>query len=190
MAVFEQAGMANKDCVMIGGTDHEAAAMPASSGLLPTIAVPPLAFEAFMDVVRDTPLISIDLIVKNAANEVLLGLRRNEPAADYWFVPGGRVLKNETLDAAFSRISQAELGISLPRHEASFYGVWEHFYDSNAGRVAGFGTHYVVLAYQLTLNEDALCLPLAEQHQRYRWILPEMILRQADIHYHTRSYFK
>lgn len=149
-----------------------------------------LPFLAFLDVVRDAPLISIDLIVKNPANEVLLGLRRNEPAAGFWFVPGGRVLKNETLDAAFERLTQAELGITRPRRDALFYGVWEHFYGSNAGQVAGFGTHYVVLAYQLMLDAAILCLPQAEQHQQYRWALPETLADQADVHHHTRVYFE
>lgn len=189
MAVFDQARRVDRNG-MIRGADQAGAAMPGSSDLASVMPAPALAFEDFMDVVRHTPLVSIDLIIKNSADEALLGLRRNEPAAGYWFVPGGRVLKNETLDSAFARLSEAELGITLSRHEANFYGVWEHFYDSNAGRVAGFGTHYVVLAYQLTLEEDELCLPLAEQHQQYRWVLPEMILTQTDVHHHTRTYFK
>ncbi|MDC7689654.1 GDP-mannose mannosyl hydrolase [Vogesella indigofera] len=191
MAVFEKAGMGDRD----GGAGmsfRSSAGVPtpippASRTEAPASALP---FEAFLDVVRDAPLISIDLIVKNPANEVLLGLRRNEPAAGFWFVPGGRVLKNETLDAAFERLTQAELGITRPRQDALFYGVWEHFYGSNAGRVAGFGTHYVVLAYQLTLDAAMLCLPQAEQHQQYRWALPEVIAAQSGIHHHSRAYFK
>lgn len=126
---------------------------------------PALPFGAFMDVVRDATLISIDLIVKDAVNEVLLGLRRNEPAAGLWFVLGGRVLKNETLDVAFARLSQVELGITLSRQAAAFYGIWEHFYDSNAGLLPGFSTHYVVFDYQITLNKNTLCLPLDRQYQ-------------------------
>ncbi|MFC3531903.1 GDP-mannose mannosyl hydrolase [Vogesella facilis] len=148
-----------------------------------------LPFESFMNVVRDAPLISIDLIVMNSQGEALLGLRRNNPAAGFWFVPGGRVLKNETLDAAFGRLTLVELGCSLARASAQFHGVWEHFYDSNAGNKKGVGTHYVVLAYRVVIDEAELALPLAVQHQQYRWEHPVSISTRDDVHPHSRAYF-
>lgn len=63
-----------------------------------------LSDETFKSVIQHTPLISIDLIVRNEQGEVLLGKRVNAPAKGYWFVPGGRVRKNETLDDAFVRL--------------------------------------------------------------------------------------
>ena len=53
--------------------------------------------QAFTEVIDRTPLVSIDLVVENEKGEILFGLRKNRPAKDYWFVPGGRILKNETL---------------------------------------------------------------------------------------------
>lgn len=46
-------------------------------------------------------------------------------------MPGGRVCKDETLEAAFERLTQAELGVRLPLAAGTFYGVWQHFYDDN-----------------------------------------------------------
>ncbi len=43
----------------------------------------------------------------------------------------GRVCKDETLEAAFARLTQAELGVRLPLAAGTFYGVWQHFYDDN-----------------------------------------------------------
>jgi hypothetical protein len=40
------------------------------------------------------PLVSIDLIIRDNADRVLLGLRNNEPAKGYFFVPGGIILKD------------------------------------------------------------------------------------------------
>jgi colanic acid biosynthesis protein WcaH len=90
-----------------------------------------LSDETFKSVIQHTPLISIDLIVRNEQDEVLLGKRVNAPAKDYWFVPGGRVRKNETLDDAFIRLVKEELGIEsgMTRADAKFIGVFEHFYD-------------------------------------------------------------
>ncbi|WP_293935322.1 GDP-mannose mannosyl hydrolase [Iodobacter sp.] len=154
------------------------------------VASSPLAFADFLQVVERAPLISIDLVVQNSRGQALLGWRTNQPACDHWFVPGGRVLKNETLDAAFLRLSQAELGVALPRSQGQWLGVYEHFYDSNAGRLDGFGTHYVVLAYTLQLDESDMALPLGEQHSQYRWASKAEIIQDASVHLHSRAYFE
>ncbi len=92
-----------------------------------------LSDETFKSIIQHTPLISIDLIVRNEAGEVLLGKRVNAPAKSYWFVPGGRVRENETLDDAFVRLVKEELGIEsgITRADAKFLGLYEHFYDDN-----------------------------------------------------------
>lgn len=148
-----------------------------------------LPFDDFMHVVRCTPLISIDLIIGNGQGQFLLGLRNNEPAAGFWFVPGGRVRKDETLDQAFQRLTLDELGVTISRHQAQPYGVWEHQYPTNASRQPGFGTHYVVLAYRLTLPEIPAGLPQL-QHARYQWLSPEQICPDLAIHANTRAYFQ
>lgn len=43
------------------------------------------------------PLVSIDLMIKNAQDQMLWGRRNNRPAQVYWFVPSGRICKNEGL---------------------------------------------------------------------------------------------
>lgn len=62
--------------------------------------------EVFKTVVASTPLISMDLIVQNDAGQVLLGYRNNRPAQGFWFVPGGRILKDEHFEVAFGRLSE------------------------------------------------------------------------------------
>ena len=66
-----------------------------------------LSPDDFYSVVRLAPLVSIDLIIRNARGEVLLGLRNNEPAKGFYFVPGGIILKQERLHEAFARILKA-----------------------------------------------------------------------------------
>ncbi|WP_455554306.1 GDP-mannose mannosyl hydrolase [Escherichia sp.] len=146
-----------------------------------------LSQEDFATVVRATPLISIDLIVENSRGEFLLGERTNRPAQGYWFVPGGRVQKDEPLAAAFERLTEAELGVSLPIEAGEFYGVWQHFYDDNfSGR--DFSTHYIVLGFRLKIDETTLTLP-AEQHGAWRWQSTEAILASDNVHANSRAYF-
>ncbi|MGQ8366786.1 GDP-mannose mannosyl hydrolase [Glaciecola sp. 1036] len=144
--------------------------------------------QTFKTVVDSTPLVSIDLVVKNSKRQALLGYRTNRPAQNYWFVPGGRVLKNETLDSAFLRLTKAELGISCRREQAEFLGVYEHFYDDSA-LDEQISTHYVVLGYVLHLDVELSSLP-NEQHNQYRWFYDEEIMKSDNIHRHTKWYFE
>src|SRR5262245_10728718 len=43
----------------------------------------------FSYIVRCAPLPSLDLIIRDSDGKVLVGLRTNEPAKNYYFVPGG-----------------------------------------------------------------------------------------------------
>jgi colanic acid biosynthesis protein WcaH len=145
--------------------------------------------EDFATVIRLTPLISIDLIVHSPEGRVLLGRRKNEPAKNYLFVPGGRIGKGETIASAFERLTHDELGMTVSLHDASFLGVFEHFYETNRFEQPGFGTHYVVLAYELRVALDNASLP-AEQHGEYVWLTPREILDSAEVHENTRAYFR
>lgn len=146
-----------------------------------------LSTDNFSKLISFGPLISIDLLVENEQGEYLLGLRNNRPAQHYWFVPGGRVQKNETLDAAFLRLTTEELGIRLERNQAVFKGVYEHFYsDSVFGEEPS--THYIVLAYQLVLLADSVQLSV-QQHNNTQWLKTNAILANPSVHQYTKLYF-
>jgi colanic acid biosynthesis protein WcaH len=148
----------------------------------------PLDAHTFAEVVANAPLVAIDLIIESQEGEVLLGLRRNPPAQGCWFVPGGRIRKGETLDGAFARITLEELGQAYGRSQARFIDVFEHFYDTNFRGTAGETTHYVVHAYRLRVDREALRLP-AQQHSQYAWMTPQGALTRADVHPYTQAYF-
>jgi hypothetical protein len=69
-----------------------------------SVAMPPrfLSHAELDTVIRHAPLVAIDLIIRNARDEVLLGLRKNEPAKGCYFVPGGTILKSERLAETFA----------------------------------------------------------------------------------------
>ncbi|WP_339467253.1 GDP-mannose mannosyl hydrolase [Pseudomonas sp. EL_65y_Pfl1_R83] len=150
-----------------------------------------LDLSTFQTVVSSTPLVAIDLVVRNRRGDVFLGLRVNRPAYGFWFVPGGRIQKNESLDSAFRRITLEELGRTFERASARLLGVFEHFYDDSVFANAGDGpdTHYVVLSYCLELDDDPTLQPPVEQHQQYRWWPQDELLFSSRVHKHTRAYF-
>ena len=147
-----------------------------------------LAREDFLFIVEHAPLVSIDLVIRNPEGKFLLGLRANEPAKNSWFVPGGRIHKNERVEQAFVRICESELGLALPFSHAHFLGYFQHLYPTNAGEKPGFGTHYVVLGFQLNLAEAPAHFPM-EQHRRVEWFDAKTLLATPEVHQYTKDYF-
>jgi colanic acid biosynthesis protein WcaH len=148
-----------------------------------------LARSDFRQAVEMLPLVSIDLLLRDAAGHYLTGLRANPPAQGAWFVPGGRIRKNEPLRDALRRIVHEELGLSVPEQAWKPRGVYEHFYGTNFAGEAGRSTHYVVLAYEAELSLDTANLPLV-QHNGYRWLPAEVIAADPGVHPYTQAYFK
>ena len=145
--------------------------------------------ELFKSVVANTPLISIDLIVRNPQGRILLGQRINRPAQGYWFVPGGRIRKNECLADAFVRLANEELELtSCNIQDALLLGPFEHFYTDNFFG-EDFSTHYVVLSYQINIDTLPTQLP-QEQHHSYRWFSVDELLNSPSVHLHTKQYFQ
>ncbi|ELN4155512.1 GDP-mannose mannosyl hydrolase [Citrobacter braakii] len=141
----------------------------------------------FLTIVENTPLISIDLIVMNNEGSALLGQRQNRPAQHFWFVPGGRIFKDESFETAFKRITKEELGKEVCLDESTFLGVYEHFYSDNfAG--ADFSTHYVVHSYRLELDLLGPDLPRS-QHTAYQWFDIQSLLNSNTVHQYTKNYF-
>ena len=144
--------------------------------------------EIFSTVIESTPLVSIDLVIKNKRGEALLGQRLNRPAKNYWFVPGGRILKNEPLADAFKRLTLEELGQEFSLEQASLLAPFDHFYEDN---VFGddFSTHYVAIAYVLTLECALDKLPMNVQHDNYQWFNIDELMKLDEVHQHTKNYF-
>ncbi|RVU37462.1 GDP-mannose mannosyl hydrolase [Rheinheimera riviphila] len=143
--------------------------------------------QLFTQVIQSTPLVAIDLLVENNAGEILLGQRLNRPAQGFWFVPGGRILKNEALASAFARLTQAELGVAIDFQQAQLQGAYDHFYaDYVFGE--GISTHYVALAYRVRVAVELSQLP-QQQHAAYRWLKVCDLLADPTVHQHTKAYF-
>ncbi|MCS6206976.1 GDP-mannose mannosyl hydrolase [Shewanella baltica] len=157
-----------------------------------------LAQPTFSTVIASTPLVSIDLVVINSNGQVLLGQRLNRPAKNYWFVPGGRILKNEPLAEAFKRLTRDELGQEFSIAQATLLGPFDHFYADNVFSdmlnsckitTDDVSTHYVAIAFTLQVDFLLTNLPLALQHGGYQWFDVPSLLADPKVHLHTKWYF-
>jgi len=142
--------------------------------------------ENFLKIIDSTPLVSIDLIVRDQEGRILMGRRTNEPARGSWFVPGGRIRKGEDLDSALARIGKAELGVNITRKEGRFVGIFDHLYETNYANVEGVHTQYVVIAYEYYLDLNREGLPL-DQHSEWKWACES---QGHEIHKYSAAYFR
>jgi colanic acid biosynthesis protein WcaH len=143
--------------------------------------------EEFLRIVDATPLVSIDLIIRHGDGRALLGQRLNRPARGSWFVPGGRIRKNELVQEALRRISERELGVSIG--SATLAGVFDHIYEDNFLGAPGVNTHYVVLAFAAGLPPKIVLTP-DEQHSELRWWSVKDLLAEPLVHENTKAYFR
>ena len=144
--------------------------------------------DEFVHVVRLAPLVSVDLIIRDADQNVLVAFRTNEPAKGVYFVPGGCIRKNETIENAFMRIIKNETGCSASFADARFLDVFQHFYPSSRYGSSGNGTHYIVLAYEVRFDRRPR-IQLDGQHSAYRWMTESELKAATDVHENTKAYF-
>lgn len=146
-----------------------------------------LSDQTFHFILENTPLVSIDFLIQNNMNKILLGKRVNRPAQDYWFVPGGRIRKDERIEDAFVRLSENELGKIITFKEGVLHGVYQHFYDDSFIEPS-VSTHYIALAYNLTVDIDIDNLP-HDQHLSYKWFSKDELMNSEKVHFYTKNYF-
>lgn len=147
-----------------------------------------LSHDDYLKAIDLRPLVSIDLVIQNSRGQILLGLRKNQPAQGSWFVPGGVIYKNETQSNALNRISSRELGFGISNNDTELLGVYEHFYETNFAGAQGITTHYVVigLSYQLA---DSQNISMDDQHEALEWWDRDALLASPDVHQYTKNYF-
>ena len=136
----------------------------------------------FKLIVSNTPLFSIDIVLLNEKNEILTGLRNNPPAKNFWFLPGGRVKKNQILDEAFCEITKSELGKCLKYENSTLLGLHEHLWsDSIYGD--DISTHYINAPMMIKKEQSYFDLPDNDaQHSGYKWTKWNEFEKDPSIH--------
>lgn len=118
--------------------------------------------EDWETIVDNVPIVSVDLLVRYE-DGLLFGKRTNKPAKGYWFLPGGRVRKNETRREAVERIAKEELGLSVEIVES--LGAFEHIYETS--EIDGVDTkHYLANGYVVDVTSGKF--QTDDQHEDLR----------------------
>ena len=143
---------------------------------------------SFLKIIDQTPLCSIDILI-NIKNKYLFGLRNNKPANNYYFVPGGRILKNEDYEKTISRILKTELGISIKNIKYSIIGIFNHFYKNNVYGVKKINTHYFVCAIKIILKKN-FYFKNDKQHSKFILLTKKQAMAHKKIHKYSKIYLR
>jgi colanic acid biosynthesis protein WcaH len=142
--------------------------------------------EIFKTVVKNTPLVSIDLCIV-WEEKILLGKRKNNPLKGFFFTPGGRILKNEAHIDCLKRVARSELGLIIDDlKQAEIMGVWDHFYE-NSFFGEGVSTHYVNLPHCIYYDKGPEIL-LDDQHDTFGWFDLNKVANDNNFHKYMQSY--
>ena len=91
---------------------------------------------------RYLPIACVDLVITDGKS-FLLVKRRNRPQRGKWWLPGGRILKNETLVSAVKRKVREETG--LRARSIKELGTYEFF--SAESEFLGIGRHNIAVSF-------------------------------------------
>jgi ADP-ribose pyrophosphatase YjhB (NUDIX family) len=94
--------------------------------------------------------------------------RKNEPAKDEWWVPGGRVLFGEKREDAAKRKLLEEC--NLKANDFKKIGNFEFFFD-----IADKKYHNIATLFEVTVDSSEVALD--EQSSDYKWLKPEEWLK-------------
>jgi len=109
----------------------------------------------YASIVAKVPVFCVDLVaVKDG--KFLICKRVGRHPHDWW-VPGGRVFKNETLLEAIKRKAMEELGATVTIYQS--ISVYDNIFPE---------THTPSVTFLVTLHEDEIALD--KQHSEYKYV--------------------
>ena len=119
--------------------------------------------ELYSRILKIIPIACVDLIVTNSKREILLLKRKNTPAKDEWWFPGGRVHFMETREDAVGRKLREECG--LQGKIVKEIGTYDLILDEENNNPS----HAITTVFHVEVNNDKVAID--NQSVEYEWRL-------------------
>lgn len=124
--------------------------------------MPELPLEQYKEFHRLMPILCVDVVlVRN--NSFLLLKRKNAPARGEWWLPGGRVLRDELLADAAKRKIREETGLGSSE-EPEMLGVDETLFPDGP---FGWSTHTVNIVFKAEVKDGNA--KVDNQSEEFQW---------------------
>lgn len=125
---------------------------------------------------QNFPIICVDgIIVQNG--KYLLVKRQNEPLKEEWWIPGGRLYKDETLEKGFRRKIKEETGLDV--RVVARIGFYEESFKLNDLGIDS--KHTISIVFIATPIDPSQKIKLDKQSSEYKWAdyLPKRFKKQV-----------
>lgn len=130
----------------------------------PTIENCQIPAELYRQILSNMPIACVDVVIP-LPQGVLLVWRNNEPAKGQWWLPGGRVLKGETLAECAARKAQEEVGLDCTFER--IVHVDETIFDTGPW---GIPVHSINVCALLSLSDGREPKFAGGDHSGVRWL--------------------
>jgi colanic acid biosynthesis protein WcaH len=125
----------------------------------------------YNEILRSIPIPCVDIVI--VSNGCALLIKRKEPPAKgQWWIPGGRVLKGETLKEAARRKAVEEVGVDC--HVGPIIETSETIFPDGPSDIPIHSVNSCFLLYPIE-DSSKIRVSLDEHHDDWKWInvIPE-----------------
>lgn len=123
--------------------------------------------DLYEKIIEHIPIPCIDFVLLHQG-KVLLTLRTQEPEKGKWWVQGGRIFKNESLQEALQRLARREIGSDVKILKQ--IGAYDYFSKVSVFPQVKSGTHCVVVCFLVEPKEKNFSLRMDKTHSEGKWI--------------------
>jgi len=124
-----------------------------------------IPLEKYKEILENMPIVCVELVIVHDG-KVLLVKRKDEPAKDEWWLPGGRILKGETMEQAVSRKAKEEVGFEVEIIKQ--LGTYDEIFKEAPFGVKT-GLHSVCVEF-LCRPKGKTAVKLDKTSKEYKWI--------------------
>jgi len=123
--------------------------------------------DLYKQILENMPICCIDMVIYHE-DKILLILRNQNPEKGKWWLPGGRILKGESLIEAVKRKTKEETGLEVDI--IRFLGVEEYKSKKTNFEDIKTGTHSIVNVYLVEPIGGKQEVKINKTCSDYKWI--------------------
>ncbi len=141
-----------------------------------------IPLEDYKKILENMPICCVDLVIHHQG-KVLLVYRKDEPAKNQWWLPGGRILKHETLQQAALRKAKEETGFDIEIEKQ--IGTYELTFKEAPFGVKT-GVHSICIDFLGRPKDKNFKIKLDQTSTDYKW----MDSIEKDLHPYVKQLLK
>jgi len=122
----------------------------------------------YKEIIENTIIQTVDIVFLNRKNQILLGLRKNNPLEWVYYLPWWRRNKNEKMLDSAKRKSKEELWIDINISKLIFLWVYDDIYNNSIYKNVWTHCSPIIYVYKLSKKEINE-IKIDKQHSEFKF---------------------